>query len=128
MNRITLAASLALSLLVASPVTAQTPETAVEAAAAASDAFATGDRNGNEKLDLEEMRNLMARVFHQLDTNDDNVLQPTEQTAVAAGAGDVTLSEFMSATNAAFTAADKNGDGELSREENAAGTAPGGAP
>lgn len=89
----------------------------------APDAFAAADHDGDGKVTWEEFRNRVVAVFGHWDHNHDGRIAGDEHPpAIAPGGqsaqpGNVTMESFTASADAAFRAADKDGDGALSRAE-----------
>jgi len=86
-------------------------------------AFKAADFNGNGKVSWEEFRNRVIAAFGHLDRNGDGRIAGDEhppavdKNGKSVQPGVVTVSEFTASAQAAFKAADKNNDGQLSLAE-----------
>lgn len=87
------------------------------------DPFGVMDQSGDSKVSREEFLNRMASMFHDLDKDNDRVLRgpenfPTyDEKGTQLPARDITVDEFVQASGQAFSMADVDGDGFLSRDE-----------
>ena len=92
-------------------------------AKAADAAFVAADHDQNGKVSWEEFRNRVVAVFGHLDQNEDGRIVGDEHPPAVDKAGNpvqpgtVTAESFAASVGAAFKAADKDGDGELSAQE-----------
>lgn len=92
-------------------------------AAAADNAFVAADFDGNGEVSWEEFRNRVVAVFGHLDHNQDGRIAGDEHPpAFDKGGqevqpGNISAESFTASVAAAFKAADKDGDGELSAQE-----------
>ena len=87
------------------------------------------DRNGNGCVDLEEGRNYVSRRFHQIDTNDDDILDATEAPPgpdETTNTRPISLVDWQDAYSARFASFDTDGNGCLIKAEVEAGRAKGG--
>ena len=88
-----------------------------------SDPFGVMDQSGDNKVSREEFLNRMASMFHDLDKDNDRILRGDENFPVYDSKGapmaqrDVTVDEFVQASGQAFSMADQNADGFLTRDE-----------
>jgi Ca2+-binding EF-hand superfamily protein len=92
--------------------------------------FDSTDRDANGMISVEEFRNRMTKVFFELDSDGDGILQEDEFSAVliapqhelADSDGDKAIShrEFMGHTILLFESVDSDEDGHFTKEELAA--------
>jgi hypothetical protein len=85
-------------------------------------AFAYADTNEDAVISWEEYRNRGMRMFHHVDTNDDDVLQVAEIRELSgpdapAAPYDISAPTFNAAMRKTFDQGDKNLDGALTPEE-----------
>lgn len=85
-------------------------------------AFAYADRNADLYVSWEEYRNRAMRLFANIDTNGDGILEIAEVQAFAGPDSkpipqNIGIAEFNSVLNVYFSAADKDKDGALSPAE-----------
>jgi uncharacterized protein YbaA (DUF1428 family) len=85
-------------------------------------AFAYADRNEDAVVSWEEYRNRAMRMFHHVDTNDDDILEIAEIRQMSgpdapAAPFDISADLFNAALRKAFDAGDRNGDGALTPAE-----------
>lgn len=89
------------------------------------ESFAAIDRNADDMLDWEEVRNMTSRLFTDADADGSGSLDAQEfafgeehwKLADADGDGKVTRRELEAHAAAVFAGGDGDGDGKLSREE-----------
>ena len=91
--------------------------------------MATADKNGDDRIDLEEYNQRMTDVFFLADTDKDGNLTITEMQAVTKvdpqafkmadrdGNQSLSLSEYLDALDKDFDAADRNHDGTINMKE-----------
>jgi Ca2+-binding EF-hand superfamily protein len=91
--------------------------------------MATADKNGDDRIDLEEYNKRMTDVFFLADTDKDGNLTVTEMQAVTNvdpeafkmadrdGSQSLSLSEYLDALDKDFDAADRNHDGTIDMQE-----------
>jgi predicted ATP-dependent protease len=91
--------------------------------------MATADKNGDDRIDLEEYNQRMTDVFFLADTDKDGNLTVTEMQAVTNvdpeafkmadrdGSQSLSLSEYLDALDKDFDAADRNHDGTIDMQE-----------
>ena len=87
------------------------------------------DRNGNGCVDLEEGRNYVSRRFHQIDRNDDDILDAVEAPPgpdETTNTRPIPLADWQDAYTARFTSFDTDANGCLTKAEVEAGRAKGG--
>jgi hypothetical protein len=87
------------------------------------------DRNGNGCVDLEEGRNYVSRRFHQIDRNDDDILDAVEAPPgpdETTNTRPISLIDWQDAYTARFTSFDTDANGCLVKAEVEAGRAKGG--
>jgi hypothetical protein len=87
------------------------------------------DRNGNGCVDLEEGRNYVSRRFHQIDRNDDDILDAVEAPPgpdETTNTRPIPLADWQDAYTARFTSFDTDANGCLTKGEVEAGRAKGG--
>jgi len=85
-------------------------------------AFAYADRNEDASVSWEEYRNRAMRLFHNVDVNQDDVMQIGEIAALAgpqapAAPFDISAPTFNAALRKTFDEGDKNRDGTLTPAE-----------
>jgi hypothetical protein len=87
------------------------------------------DRNSSGCVDLEEGRNYVSRRFHQIDRNDDDILDAVEAPPgpdETTNTRPISLVDWQDAYTARFTSFDTDGNGCLTTAEVEAGRAKGG--
>jgi Ca2+-binding EF-hand superfamily protein len=77
--------------------------------------FAKADLDHDGKLSLAEFQDFMSYAFKRMDTNNDRVIDPSEQPIP--NAKRITLDEHYARLEAQFKRQDKNHDGFLSQRE-----------
>ena len=79
------------------------------------DYFSVVDTDHDDRISLAEYLERFSWAFHQMDSNSDGVLEPSEQ--LVAGSARLTLAEHQAHLSAQFRKQDANHDGSLSRRE-----------
>jgi EF hand len=100
-------------------------QAAVPTAVAASDddRFATIDGNNDGRIDPDELRQALGKIFAAMDKNGDRIISGDEHPALQTTDGkpiepkDVSLPEYMANSSQAFATYDGDGDGFISRAE-----------